>query len=249
MSSLASQPWLSEVEYPESDGLPMAESDAARDYLVYAVEALSLYFQADPQVYVSGNLFIYYEQGNPKAVVAPDVFVVFGVEKGKRRVYKTWEEQDRVPSFVLEITSKSTATEDQRTKKQLYANLGVQEYFQYDPTGDYLDPCLQGFTLQDGIYRPLTKQDLGSEQLQIWSQALGLWLRVESGQLRFWENRQQQGLPTYQEIDQARQAASDRAEQERQRAEQERQRAEQEQQRAERLAERLRDLGIDPEDL
>jgi len=242
MSSLASQPWLSEVEYPESDGLPMAESDAARDYLVYAVEALSLYFQSNPQVYVSGNLFIYYEQGNPKAVVAPDVFVVFGVEKGKRRVYKTWEEQDRVPSFVLEITSKSTATEDQRTKKQLYANLGVQEYFQYDPTGDYLNPCLQRFTLQDGIYRPLTRQDLGSDRLQIWSQVLGLGLRVESGQLRFRDDRQQRALPTYQEIDQARQAASDQAEQERQRADQE-------QQRAERLAERLRDLGIDPEDL
>ncbi len=72
---------LFDVTYPDSDGLPMAESDATRDYLIYGVEALDSYFQENANVYVSGNLFIYYEQGNPKAVVAPDVFVVFGVEK------------------------------------------------------------------------------------------------------------------------------------------------------------------------
>lgn len=97
---------LFDVTYPDSDGLPMAESDATRDYLIYGVEALDSYFQENANVYVSGNLFIYYEQGNPKAVVAPDVFVVFGVEKKKRPSYKTWEEQGKIPDFVLEITSK-----------------------------------------------------------------------------------------------------------------------------------------------
>ncbi|MEM8505937.1 MAG: Uma2 family endonuclease, partial [Cyanobacteria bacterium P01_D01_bin.1] len=57
----------------------MSESDATRDYLIYSVEVLRLYFQSRRQIYVSGNLFIYYEQGNPKAVVSPDVFVIFGV--------------------------------------------------------------------------------------------------------------------------------------------------------------------------
>ena len=70
-----------EIEYPDTDGLPMAESDFQRQYLSYSVEVLRIYFQNHPDVYVSGNLFIYYEQGNPKAVVAPDVFVVFGVPK------------------------------------------------------------------------------------------------------------------------------------------------------------------------
>lgn len=79
---------LYETEYPSSDGLPIAESDAARDYLVYAIEALKLHFQHRSDVYVSGNLFIYYVQGNPKAIVAPDVFVVFGVENKKRLSYK-----------------------------------------------------------------------------------------------------------------------------------------------------------------
>ena len=105
-----------DIIYPDSDGLPMAESDIARDYLIYGVEALDSYFQEQINVYVSGNLFIYYEQGNPKAVVAPDVFVVFDVEKKKRPSYKTWEEHGKIPDFVLEITSKSTASEDRGTK-------------------------------------------------------------------------------------------------------------------------------------
>ncbi len=79
-----------EVVYPDSDGTPMAESDPTRDYLIYGVEALTIYFQNQDNVYVSGNLFIYYKQGIPDAVIAPDVFVVFGVEKKKRRSYKVW---------------------------------------------------------------------------------------------------------------------------------------------------------------
>jgi hypothetical protein len=70
--------------YPSSDGLPMAETDFQRRSLMYAVDALDVYFQDREDVYVSGNLFIYYEEGNPKAVVAPDVFVVIGTGKYDR---------------------------------------------------------------------------------------------------------------------------------------------------------------------
>jgi Uma2 family endonuclease len=128
---------ISDIDYPDSDGLPMAESDLARNYLVYGVEALNFYFRDQPHIYVSGNLFIYYEKGNPKAVIAPDVFVIFGVTKKARGSYKVWEEDNQVPAFVLEITSKSTVSEDQGTKWGLYAYLGVREYFQYDPTSDH----------------------------------------------------------------------------------------------------------------
>jgi Uma2 family endonuclease len=73
----------------------MTESDATREYLIYAVEVLRLHFESRRQVYVSGNLFIYYEEGNPKAVVSPDVFVVFGVSPRFRRSYKTWQEMEK----------------------------------------------------------------------------------------------------------------------------------------------------------
>ena len=113
-----------EVIYPESDGSPITESDITRDYLIYGIEALDRYFQAAANVYVSGNLFIYYEQGNPRAVVSPDVFVIFGVEKRKRSSYKTWEEKGKVPDFILEITSRTTASEDRGLERGLYAYLG-----------------------------------------------------------------------------------------------------------------------------
>ncbi|MFM7571817.1 MAG: hypothetical protein ACKO4S_01565, partial [Snowella sp.] len=97
---VTSFPFLAfDIDYPDSDGLPMAESDAARDYLIYGVEALGIYFQDDSQVYVSGNIFVYYEESNPKSVVSPDVLVVMGVEKKQRRSYKTWEEGDKFPDF------------------------------------------------------------------------------------------------------------------------------------------------------
>lgn len=133
------------VIYPDTDGLPMAESDFQRKPLTYAVEALDIYFQNRSDVYVSGNLCIYYRERDPRAVVAPDVFVVFGVGKHDRSSYKLWEES-KAPDFVLEITSQSTRNADQESKPQTYAQLGVREYIQYDPTGDYLTPPTPGFS-------------------------------------------------------------------------------------------------------
>ncbi|MEO0458953.1 MAG: Uma2 family endonuclease, partial [Cyanobacteria bacterium P01_A01_bin.114] len=148
------------VEYPESDGQPMSESDITRDYLVYCVEALRLFFQSRPQVYVSGNLFIYYQEGDASKSLSPDVFVVFGVSKRDRRTYKVWQEGGKVPAFVLEITSKTTKRKDEEIKPQLYAQLGVSEYFQFDPSGDYLNPQLKGQRLIEGQYMPIEPQTL-----------------------------------------------------------------------------------------
>ncbi|MEA5619873.1 Uma2 family endonuclease [Cronbergia sp. UHCC 0137] len=220
-----------DIDYPESDGLPMAESDAARDYLVYGVETLTIHFQTEPEVYTSGNLFIYYEQGNPKAVVAPDLFVVFGVEKKKRTSYKVWEENYKVPDFVLEITSKSTVSEYQGTKKGLYAYLGVKEYFQYDPTADYLKPPLQGFRLVEGNYLPIPRIET-ENGFAVMSEVLGLELRLENGEMRFYNPKKGEKLLTHQELELARQEAE--------------QELLAEQEKNKKLANRLRELGIDP---
>ena len=187
-----------EIEYPDADGKPMAESEQAREYLIYATKVLRIYFQDRSDVYVSGNLFIYYEKGNPRAVIAPDVFVVFGVNKGDRRSYKTWEESN-TPDFVLEITSKSTQKEDQETKPNIYAALGVREYFQYDPTGDYLNPQLQGSRLVEGNYQPIAATMLPDDVLSVSSEVLGLELRLQSGKLRFLDPATGEMLLTHEE--------------------------------------------------
>lgn len=59
---------------------------------MYTIEALDLHFQAHADVYVSGNLCIYYEAGNPWAVVAPDIFVVLEAPKRDHASYLLWTE-------------------------------------------------------------------------------------------------------------------------------------------------------------
>ena len=129
----------------------MAENDAQLAAMHYAIGALWVHYRNRADVYVSGDLLMYYEEGNPQVSVAPDVFVVFGVEDRKRRHYLVWEE-GKAPDFVLEVASKSTWREDLGPKRDLYARLGVKEYWMYDPTGEYFTPVLQGLRLAGGAY-------------------------------------------------------------------------------------------------
>lgn len=172
------------VDYPSSDGRPMAESDFQRIPLTYAVDRLRCHFRNHAEVYVSGNLLLYFEEGNPGARVAPDVFVVFGVRNVERSSYRLWEES-KSPGFVLEITSRATWREDQTSKRELYRRLGVQEYWHYDPTRDYLEPPLQGLDLVDGAYERLPGRELADGTLALRSEVLGLELRLAGRRMRF----------------------------------------------------------------
>ena len=195
-----------EIYYPDSDGQPMAESDFQREPLIYAVESLRIHFRRREDVYVSGNMFIYYEEGNPKAVVAPDVFAVIGAPNRDRFSYMLWKEP-KGPDFVLEITSKSTRTEDRGAKRGIYALLGVSEYWQYDPTGDYLQPPLQAFRLVDENYWPMPAETLPDGGRVMHSAVLGLDLRLENGILRFYDPLTGRKLLSHEEAEQARQQA------------------------------------------
>jgi len=93
------------VIYPERDGKPIGETDAHIEQLAELRLMLDWHFRDDPQVYVSGNLLIYFVEGNPGERISPDVFVVFGVPKGRRRTYKVWEE-GKGPDVVVELTSR-----------------------------------------------------------------------------------------------------------------------------------------------
>jgi Uma2 family endonuclease len=170
------------IEYPESDGKPVGETDVHRREILHTIETLERHFRNVPDIYVSGNLMFYYEEGNPAAVVSPDVFVVKGVRKGLRRTYKLWEE-GVAPCVVIEMTSRSTRLEDKGNKRALYALLGVREYFLFDPLGEYLKPPLQGFTLVDGEYAALPVESDGG----IISRELGLKLYRDETVLRLFD--------------------------------------------------------------
>ena len=142
------------IVYPESDGEPMAETDRHRKLIIDFILMLEDYFKDANDVYVSGDLLIYYEEGNIYKSVAPDVFVVFGVSKKERRTYRTWEE-GHTPDFVLEVASPSTYNKDITEKMALYESIfGVREYYIYDPYGE-VSPQFQGYRLIDGTYQAI----------------------------------------------------------------------------------------------
>ena len=173
------------IDYPTSDGKPLAENDAQARAILYAFGALRVYYETRSDVYVSADLLIYYEEGNLRVSVAPDVFVVFGVEDRMRGNYKVWEE-GKGPDFVLEVASPGTWREDVGRKRSVYARLGVREYFLYDPTGEHLTPRLQGHRLEDGVYERLSAVESIDRTLAIRSEVLGLELRAKGGgEMRF----------------------------------------------------------------
>ena len=226
------------IDYPTEDGLPMAETDAQGIPLMYAVTGLRDFFRHRRDVYVSGNLLIYYEEGNPDASVAPDVFVVMGVPNHIRPIYKVWEER-KGPDFVLEIASRNTWQNDQGPKRELYESLGVKEYWQYDPTGDYLESPLSGVRLVGREYEPLEQTRLADGVLAMYSAVLGLELCIVEGdvvpeELRFHDPATGQNILTLTESNEGRR----RAEQACQREKQARQEAEAGRQAAETSLER-----------
>ena len=230
------------VEYPSSDGTPVAESDFQLTPVAYARDALRDHFRARPDVYVAANLFIYYEVGNLDATVAPDLFVVLGAPNHDRHTYRLWQEP-KTPDFVLEVTSRRTWREDQGRKRTLYRALGVVEYWQYDPTGDYLQPPLQGLRLVGGEYRRMTERGSAVGRQEMFSSVLGLELRVSERGFRFHDPVAGQDLLSLTERGEALQ----RERHERERAERGWQRERQARQEAEEriaaLEARLRDRG------
>ena len=161
-----------EIHYPETDGKPMAETDTHRDQMMDLIYCLRKWFRDDPQVYVAGNLLLYYEEGNPQASVAPDVFVVRGVEDHRRPIYRLWEE-GKGPDLVIEVTSKNTKLEDLGNKRALYADMGVREYFIFDPLSEWLTPTLALYRLAGREYVPIEAGPIDSPaRSRAWSSTL-----------------------------------------------------------------------------
>jgi Uma2 family endonuclease len=184
-----------DVEYPETDGRPMGETDLHRDWMIRIIDLLKHRYRGQ-RVYVTGDLLFYYEEGDPSRYVAPDAMVVKDCDPGPRRVFKLWEE-NRLPCVVFETTSKYTKREDSSVKTQLYERLRIPEYFLYDPTADYLRPPLQGHRLVGNRYVPI-EPDVNGRFL---CEELGLWLRLEDRELAMYDCPSGQRLLTEAEAD------------------------------------------------
>ena len=212
---------LKNIEYPESDGNPMAETDKHIQQMIDLRFALREFFRDQSAVYVGSNLLLYYVEGDFTKSVAPDVFVTRGVANHDRRTYLLWEER-QAPQVVFEISSRATKNDDLQWKKQLYGWLGVQEYFIFDP--EYkLKPPLRAFRWHN---RELIEEVVSNHRVA--SVELGLELVNDGKSLRLFNPQTGEFLRTSAEETVARQKAENRAD---------------------RLAAKLRELGIDPDHL
>src|SRR4051794_11363466 len=173
--SLVSQ--TAEIEYPETDGKPMGETDVHRLWMIRIYDLLKHHYRGD-RVYIGSDLLLYYLEGIPRKFVVPDVFLVLDCDPRPRRVFKTWVEQ-RVPNVVFEVTSRYTRREDELFKPKQYAEVGVKELFLYDPTSDYLDPPLQGYRLSESGMVRLAPDASGALECG----ELGLLLRLSDHRL------------------------------------------------------------------
>jgi len=191
---------------PDSDGTPMAETDPHRKQMVYSLNALEERYFDVPDTYVSGNIFVYYRDktGNLTSI-SPDIFVVHGVTKKDRRYYHV-EEEGKAPDAVIELTSSDTRMNDLVTKRLIYAHMGVQEYFIYDPYSEALRPALRGFRLERGKFVPMTGARLRSEVLE-------MDLVLEHGMLQLYLARTGERLRSYRELAAATREAENRARQ------------------------------------
>lgn len=197
------------VEYPESDGLPMAETDEHAEELRAAIDTLRDHLSQP--VYVAGNNFLYWVEGDPTFAVSPDCYVVPGLAPHPRRIFRTWVEGAK-PGFVLELTSDSTRRSDLGDKMSVYRDdLQVPEYFLYDLTRDWIPEALRGYRLVDGVYTPIEAGPGG----RLASEVLGLELEAGDRQLRFF--RPGATTPLLRRLEQV-QAERTRAQQERARA-------------------------------
>lgn len=184
MSTVRRARTVREVDYPTSDGKPMGETDFHRQEMFDVIEILEDHFAHDPMTYVSGNLLVFYEEGNRRKHISPDAFVARGVPKRPPRDYYLLWKEGKTPDLVIEITSRTTRREDQTKKWVLYRDvLKVAEYFQFDPTEDYLDPSLQGFRLVDGEFVSIAPDGAG----RFPSQVLGLLLERDGKDLKFFD--------------------------------------------------------------
>ncbi|MEG3438769.1 Uma2 family endonuclease [Pannus brasiliensis CCIBt3594] len=160
MISIDSPP---EIVYPSSDGEPLAESYSHLYAILTTLEVLKQYL-SDRMATVLADQFLYYSQGFPKLRVAPDVMVIFDVERGGRDNYKLWEEK-QIPKVIFEMTSAGTRNQDLEFKKNLYEQLGVEEYWLFDPRGEWIPEKLIGYRLDRERYEPIT--DGCSQPLQL----------------------------------------------------------------------------------
>ncbi len=224
-------PQKADVIYPDSDGQPMSDNTKQFRWILIVQQNLAWLFADDPNVFIAGDLLWYPVEGDNKIRVGPDVMVVFGRPKGDRGSYKQWEEENIAPQVVFEILSPGNRLTEMNKKQVFYDRHGVDEYYLYDPERNDFSGWIRSEGRLDVI-----------DSIDNWvSPRLGIRFDSSGEELQIYRPDGEL-FTSYEDVSRSLEQAEHRAEQERLRAEQA-------EQRAAVLAERLRAMGIDPEQL
>ena len=199
--------------YPPNEE-PLPDAMIQEPYITDSLYLARDHLRDRSDVLMSSNTFIYYEEGNRRACVAPDWYVAFGVDPATIREvesYLLWE-VGKPPDFVLEIASPSTWANDLGWKRDLYARIGVREYWRYDPRGGelYGEP-LVGEELVDGSYRRVAMGRTAEGVAWGRSVVLGLDIHWGEEQVEFVDSATGEPLRRIHQERLAREAAEARA--------------------------------------
>ena len=207
-------PGPDELRLPSCEDEPVSQNSRQFKVIQESAGSLQLHWRGRQDVYVGGDQFVYWHRQKPPA--APDVFVAFGVPNRHRSSYVAWEE-GKPPDFVLEVMSPSSRQRDEKAKPDLYAKMGVPEYFWYDPEGK-LKPALAGFELRQGGYEALPEETLPAGVTGVRSKVLGLTLCIRPSapepldvSLRWYDHTANEFLPARHELAEGKRQAEARA--------------------------------------
>ena len=267
MTRLISEP---DIQYPDSDGKPIADNMLQFEWIVTIQGNLDLLFANDPNVLVAGDNLICPVKGQPTVCQAPDVYVAFGRPRGYRGSYKVFEEDGIFPQVIFEVLSPNNTRDEMTRKRQFYERHGAEEYYVLDPERETLEGYLRGpsglvpvarmdgfksprlgvtFKLDDGvrIIAPGGKPFLTFVELGQLQQATARKASEEEWRAEVQRQRADQEMQRAEEAKQRADQEKQRADEAKHHAEHEKQLREAEQASAESLAARLRELGVDPD--
>lgn len=222
---------LKQINYPESDGQPMADNTLQYRWIVTIQGGIDALFKDNPDVFVAGDLLWYPVESNSKIRVAPDVMVVFNRPKGDRGSYLQWQENNIIPQVVFEILSPENTLTEMAKKWQFYNKYGVEEYYLYDP--DKKD--FSGWLREENNLEVI-------DNINNWiSPKLKIKFVMGENELEIYRPDGEKFV-SYVELETQKQLAQEQLKRETQRANSE-------SKKAQRLAAKLKELGINPDDI
>ena len=162
---------------------------------------LARYLGREETTLIASEAYIAPEPDSPQeGLFAPDLLIAFEVDPGVglRRNGYVVSDFGKPPDFVLEIGSYRTGERDATVKREGYAELGVREYWRFDPSGgEYQGAALAGDRLVDGVYEPIPIEAIDDRTRRGYSAVLDVHLRWEGGQLGWYDPATGRHIPTF----------------------------------------------------